>query len=274
MLFQGFLMKEGCFFHLSSVTRRKTDTTNYSYGSDPVKNVFERMDETMTRKQLEDLGLTKEQANSIIRINGNDIENAKAVAGAEVANLKTENGALLKKVADRDKQIEVLKKSVGDNENLQKQIADLKATNMAQADGHAKEMQQLRMDAIVEKALNVSGAKNIKAVKALLELEDVKLSDDGTIKGLAEQIERLKSDDGSKFMFNETEQAQNQRQAFTGIQLEKSTTVPNSKQTGYDTRLAEAILIADVAYAMGARAVHDNDFRTENQADWAKTAGE
>jgi len=30
----------------------------------------------MTRKQLEDLGLTKEQADSVMKINGDDIENA------------------------------------------------------------------------------------------------------------------------------------------------------------------------------------------------------
>lgn len=31
----------------------------------------------MTRKQLEELGLTKEQADKIMEINGGDIENAK-----------------------------------------------------------------------------------------------------------------------------------------------------------------------------------------------------
>ena len=33
----------------------------------------------MTRKQLEELGLTKEQADKVIEINGGDIENAKRV---------------------------------------------------------------------------------------------------------------------------------------------------------------------------------------------------
>ena len=33
----------------------------------------------MTRKQLEDLGLTKEQADSVMKINGDDIENAKVL---------------------------------------------------------------------------------------------------------------------------------------------------------------------------------------------------
>lgn len=193
----------------------------------------------MTRKQLEDLGLTKEQSDSIIEINDADIENAKTAADAEVTNLKAENDALSKQVSDRDKQIETLKKAAGDNEDLQKQISDLQAANKEQADTHAKEMQQLRIDSAVEKTLTDSGAKNIKAVKALLELEDAKLSDDGTVKGLAEQIEKLKGDDSSKFLFKEIEQ-QNQQQTFTGFQPGTSTTIPNSTQAGYEARLAEA----------------------------------
>lgn len=225
---------------MSGVARRKTDTTSYSCVSEHVQNVIERMDETMTRKQLEDLGLTKEQADSVIRINGEDIENAKAVAGAEVTNLKAENDALSKQVTDRDKQIEDLKKSAGDNENLQKQITDLQKTNKEQTEAHNREMQQLRVDTAVEKALADSGAKNIRAVKALLELTDARLSEDGTIKGLAEQIEKLKSDDGSKFMFRETEQTQNPQQTFKGFQPGSSANVTDSKQTGYEARLAEA----------------------------------
>ena len=198
------------------------------------------MDVTMTRAELEQLGLTKEQVDSVIKINGSDIENAKSTAGAEVTNLKAENEALSKQVTDRDKQIETLKKSAGDNEDLQKQISELQETNKAQADAHAKEMQQLRVDTAVEKALTDSGAKNIKAVKALLELTDAKLSDDGTIKGLSEQIEKLKGSDDSKFMFNEAEQTQSQQQTFTGFQPGNSTIIPDSKQAGYETRLAEA----------------------------------
>lgn len=44
----------------------------------------------MTRKQLEDLGLTKEQADSVMKINGDDIENAKGTASTEIKNLQTE----------------------------------------------------------------------------------------------------------------------------------------------------------------------------------------
>lgn len=194
----------------------------------------------MKRTELEALGMTKEQIDAVMKINGDDIENAKAVNAAEITNLKAENDALTKQVKDRDTQIDGLKKSAGDNEELKKQIETLQADNKAKDEAHAKELTQLKIDAAVEKALTDSGAKNIKAAKALLDLTDAKLADDGTIKGLTEQIQKLQADEGSKFMFNTTEQKNTQQQTFTGFQPGTSTTVPDSKQAGYEARLAEA----------------------------------
>ena len=169
------------------------------------------------------------------------IENAKAGNAAEITNLKAENETLSRQVKDRDKQIDTLKASAGDNEELKKQIETLQADNKAKDEAHAKELTQLKIDAAVEKALTDGGAKNIKAAKALLDLTDAKLSDDGTVKGLAEQIQKLQADEGSKFMFNVTEQKNTQQQqTFTGFQPGTSTTVPDSKQAGYEARLAEA----------------------------------
>ena len=194
----------------------------------------------MKRTELEALGMTKEQIDAVMKINGDDIENAKAVSAAEITNLKAENDTLSKQVKDRDKQIDTLKASAGDNEELKKQIETLQADNKAKDEAHAKELTQLKIDAAVEKALTDGGAKNIKAAKALLDLTDAKLGDDGTVKGLAEQITKLKADEGSKFMFNATEQTTTQQQTFTGFQPGTSTTVPDSKQAGYEARLAEA----------------------------------
>ena len=128
----------------------------------------------MTRKQLEDLGLSKEQVDSIMKINGDDIENAKSASAAEIKNLQTEVDGLKTQVSDRDKQLETLKASAGDNEALTKQIADLQAENTKAKETHESEMTQLKVDFAVEKALTGANAKNIKAVKALLDLTDTK----------------------------------------------------------------------------------------------------
>ena len=171
----------------------------------------------MTRKQLEDLGLTKEQADSIMKINGDDIENAKGTASTEIKNLQTEVEGLKTQVGDRDKQLETLKASAGDNADLKKQIEDLQTENATAKANHESELNQLKIDFAVEKALTGAKAKNIKAVKALLELNDAKLDKDGNVKGLAEQIEKLTSGDDTKFLF-EVQKQTKQQQNFKGFQ--------------------------------------------------------
>lgn len=171
----------------------------------------------MTRKQLEDLGLTKEQADSVMKINGDDIENAKGTASTEIKNLQTEVEGLKTQVGDRDKQLETLKASAGDNADLKKQIEDLQTENATAKANHESELNQLKIDFAVEKALTGAKAKNIKAVKALLELNDAKLDKDGNVKGLAEQIEKLTSGDDTKFLF-EVQKQTKQQQNFKGFQ--------------------------------------------------------
>ena len=168
----------------------------------------------MTRKQLEDLGLSKEQVDSIMKINGDDIENAKSASAAEIKNLQTEVDGLKTQVSDRDKQLETLKASAGDNEALTKQIADLQAENTKAKETHESEMTQLKVDFAVEKALTGANAKNIKAVKALLDLTDAKLDKDGNVKGLQEQIDKLVADESTKFLFD----AVQQQTTFKGFQ--------------------------------------------------------
>lgn len=171
----------------------------------------------MTRKQLEDLGLTKEQADSVMKINGDDIENAKGAGATEIKNLQTEVDGLKTQVGDRDKQLETLKASAGDNADLKKQIEDLQTENATAKANHESELNQLKIDFAVEKALTGAKAKNIKAVKALLELDDAKLDKDGNVKGLAEQIEKLTSGDDTKFLFEAQKQTK-QQQNFKGFQ--------------------------------------------------------
>ena len=168
----------------------------------------------MTRKQLEDLGLTKEQADSVMKINGDDIENAKGTAATEIKNLQTEVEGLKTQVSDRDSQLETLKASAGDNADLKKQIEDLQTENATAKAPHESELNQLKIDFAVEKALTGAKAKNITAVKALLDLKDAKFDKEGNVKGLAEQIEKLTSDEGTKFLF----EAQKQQQNFKGFQ--------------------------------------------------------
>ncbi len=110
----------------------------------------------------------------------------------EVNNEKKE---LEKTLSERDGQLETLKQSAGSVEDMKKQIAELQAENKSKDEAHAAELAKLKLDNAVDTALAAAGAKNIKAVKALLALEKAEAADDGTVKGLAEQIAALQKSD-------------------------------------------------------------------------------
>lgn len=103
---------------------------------------------------------------------------------------------------DRDSQLEGLQKSTGDVTALKEQITQLQAQNAEQAKEYAKAIKQLKIDNAVEAALIGAKAKNVKAVKALLELDKAELADDGTVKGLAEQLKALAESPDTGFLFD------------------------------------------------------------------------
>ena len=78
-------------------------------------------------------------------------------------------------IAERDKQLEQLKGAAGSNEELKKQIETLQAENKKAAEEWQAKMAQKKLDFAIEKALTAAKAKNAKAVKALLDMEKVKL---------------------------------------------------------------------------------------------------
>lgn len=150
----------------------------------------------MKRKFLEDLGLEKEIIDKIMDENGNDINAAKK----ELENVIGERDKYKADVTERDNQIETLKKSAGDNEELKKQIETLQADNKSKDEKHAAEIKQLKINTAVESALTGAKAKNNLAVRALLkDLDKAELQEDGTIKGLSEQITALQKSEAYLF---------------------------------------------------------------------------
>ena len=74
----------------------------------------------------------------------------------------------------------------------------------------------MKIDTAIAAALTDAKAKNVKAVKALLDLEKAELADDGTVKGLADQIKKLQGAEDSKFLFDTEKKKQNFKGAVPG----------------------------------------------------------
>ena len=159
----------------------------------------------MKKEDLIALGLTEEQAKKVLDAV------KEYVPKTQLAEVERERDGLKATVAERDTQLETLKKSSGDNEALQKQIADLQKANEDQQKAHDAEIAQLRLDNAVEAAILAAGAKNVKAVRALMDADKLRLEKDGTVTGLSDQIKAIQKSDA--YMF-----AEKQQQQFRGFQ--------------------------------------------------------
>lgn len=149
----------------------------------------------MKREFLKSLELSDEVIDKIMAENGNSINSLKAKQTEledQIKDYKTQ-------VSDRDKQLEELKKSAGDSESLKAQIDKLQEENKKATEDYEAKIKTMGIENAVTLALTNAKAKNAKAVKALLDLTDAKLNDDGTIKGLDKQIEKLKESDAYLF---------------------------------------------------------------------------
>lgn len=148
----------------------------------------------MKREFLKSLDLSDEVIDKIMAENGNDINGHKA----RQTELETQLNELKAQVSERDKQLEELKKSVGDSESLKEQINKLQEDNKKATQEHEAKIKQMSIDNAVTVALTNAKAKNAKAVKALLDLNNAEL-DGETVKGLDKQIEKLKESDAYLF---------------------------------------------------------------------------
>ncbi|HID0814593.1 phage scaffolding protein [Clostridium botulinum] len=103
-----------------------------------------------------------------------------------------------KDIKKRDKDLEDLQGKIKDNEELNAEIENLKVANEKASEDYESKLNQLNFDTKFEKAIAEYKTKNSKALRALLDMDKVKLVDD-TFIGLEEQVKSLKESDAYLF---------------------------------------------------------------------------
>jgi len=94
---------------------------------------------------------------------------------------------------------------------------------------HQEQINKMKVDSAVEKSLIKSKAKNVKAVTALLDLEDAQLDQKGNVIGLEKQIQNLMKNDDTSFLFEK-------KQNFKGIKPAESSDeiISDPKKMNYE----------------------------------------
>lgn len=160
----------------------------------------------MKKEELMKLdGMTDALAAAVLNLAKGDTEGM--IPKARLDEVIKERDNARKEHADVLKELGALQKETGDVTDLRDKIKSLEdAAKNAQKE-HDAEIHALKVDNAVNAALLGEKALNVKAVKALLNLDKAELDEDGTVKGLADQIKTLKAADDSKFLFGSSSPA-------------------------------------------------------------------
>ena len=203
----------------------------------------------MTKESLMAMGLTEEQATKVMEgLNGSFVTKTRFNEVNE--ELKTAKAT----ITERDGQLNALKTSGADAAALQAQITQLQADNAAKDQEHAAEIKKIRIENAVEKALTDAKAINPATVKPLLAafLEKADLDDDGTIRGLADEIGRLAKAEGTSFLFKADDTTTTS--TISGASPAGGSSVnPTTKAGAYETRLADARKAGNSALAVAIK---------------------
>lgn len=106
-------------------------------------------------------------------------------------------------LAERDKQLENLKKDAGDNAELKQQIETLQAENKTAKERYESDMKDLRLNTAIKLAV-AADAHDPDLVTGLVEKDKLLITDDGKVSGLDDQLKALR--ESKAFLFVEKDE--------------------------------------------------------------------
>jgi myosin heavy subunit len=177
----------------------------------------------MTKEQLIKMGLSEGQATAVMKeLDGNFVTKVR------FDEVNTELKQAKDTVSERDKQLEMLKKSTGDVEALKTQITELQTANKTQAETHAADLKKLKRETLDEQLLREAKAIAPLAVKPFLTPIDDSVDDEGYKAVRQQQIDALTKTENKKFLFS----AETPPNTATFVGIKPGETVVPPAQTG------------------------------------------
>lgn len=153
----------------------------------------------MKREDLEKLGLSEEQINSVMAEHGKTMN----ALNAKLSTAEESVRALNEQIAARDKDIKDLKKSATDNEDLSQRYTDLEKRYKQEKSDFDKKIADAKLDHAIDMSL-VGKVHDSSIVRGLLDRTKLTLDDAGNLTGLDEQLTPLQESKGFLFIQKET----------------------------------------------------------------------
>ena len=157
----------------------------------------------MKRDWLKTLGIEdKEIIDKILDENSADIGRAKG----ELQTHKDRITELEGQITSKDNEIATLKTQVGDTKTLNDKISQLETDKTNLTNELNTKVSQIQKDHAVEGKIRDAKGKNIKAIKALLDMDKITY-ENGELGGIDDQLTTLASADDSSMLFGDVQSA-------------------------------------------------------------------
>lgn len=155
----------------------------------------------MKREFLKNLGIEdKEIIDKILDENSTDIGRAKG----EVETLQTRVTTLENDIKTKDTTIADLNKKVGDVDALNQRISQLETDKTNLTNELNTKVSQIQKEHAIEGKIRDAKGKNIKAIKALLDMDKITYEND-ELGGLDDQLTALASAEDSSMLFGDAQ---------------------------------------------------------------------
>ena len=159
----------------------------------------------MKREDLEALGLSKEQIDSVLDMHHKEYDPVKKDLETSQKDLESEK----EKTSTQETTIKDLKKDLeefkdADVSGMKQKIADLEKDIQTKDEAHQKEIADRDFNDILKDSIALAKGKNAKAITALLDIDTLKTSKNQK-EDIASALKELAEAEDSKMLFGEPE---------------------------------------------------------------------
>lgn len=171
-----------------------------------------------SREELRNIGIEDEKLEQVMSLYGSSVNEYKDTISKKEGSIETlsaERDQYKTRVEEQSSQLDELNNKVKNGNDLTETINELKAANQSKDEQYQQEIERVKLNYEISNALTVAGAKNSKAVLALINSDDIKLSEEGNgLIGLDDQLEQLKQSDD--YLFNTSDNNNNSNYSIAG----------------------------------------------------------
>ncbi|MDW4205198.1 phage scaffolding protein [Staphylococcus saprophyticus] len=195
---------------------------------------------SFTRDNLREIGIDEESLEKVMTLHGQEVQGLNDKVSQKESKLNELQSTVDSYKEDnkqKDNELKDLQEKAKNGDDLQQTISDLRQANEDREKERQKEINDLKFNHNLENKLRDVGARNVKAVRALLDSENLKFNDEeNEVIGLQDQLEKLRESDSYLFTdsTNSDSQAQSSQQQQQQSQSQSYNAGNKKGNNGFD----------------------------------------